>query len=158
MPEPRRKRAAWRWLIGLVACGLFVSVLIPTVLAVRRLSKPLTCLTNLKSLATAYGVYARSLPGAPFTTSDEAVQAMIDARLVSREQTLSPLTGRQFVLVTPGEFPGLTTCVDNRDVVAYEPLAGPDATHGCIVFADGHGECVRAERHRAIVAAGRDER
>ena len=118
----------------------------------------MTCLTNLKSLVTAYKVYARSLPGAPFTTSDEVVQAMIDAGLVSKEQTVSPLTGKQFVLVLPDELPGPTKCVDNRDVIAYEALGDTDATHGCIVFADGHGECVRAERHRAIIAAGRDER
>jgi hypothetical protein len=83
---------------------------------------------------------------------------MIEGGLVSKEQTVSPLTGQQFVLVFPDELPGPTKGIDNRAVIAYEPLADADAKHGCIVFADGHGECMQAERHRAIVAAGRHQR
>jgi hypothetical protein len=155
MSDMRRKRNPWRLVLGLVGLGLVAAVVITISLDARRMSRRFTCGKNLQSLVDAFHSYSAGLTGAPFASSGAAIQAMIDAGVVSAEQTVSPITGLQFVFAYPGGYP-VPQDFDTRVAIAYEPLPKTNVDCGWIAFADGHGECVSVEKYEVIVAAGRN--
>lgn len=121
----------------LVAAAL--GVWFPRVYSQKR--SQLACAGRLKNLATAFKVYAADLPGFPFDSSEAALSAMIGAGVVTQEDTISPISGAPLVLAFPGGIPPLN---ENRTVIAFEACSS-DRACCAVVYADGHGECIRAD-------------
>lgn len=149
---------------GALAAGMAVPAVAVTLGAshVHRLNRQTDALRNLQDLAEAFASHAAELPGYPFTNSEDAVRALVEAGHLKPEQTVGCTTGRPLVLApailsTP-EGVVSSAANDPRTIVAYEPLPADEASPACLLFADGHGECVPAEKHDAMlkpVAANR---
>jgi len=124
---------------------------------VRQLNRQVDTLRNLQGLAEGFASRGPELPGYPFSSSDEAVRALVEAGHLTHEEVLSRTNGRSLVLApamlnapTPDDVQS-SVAIDPGTIVAYEPLPADDASHACLLFADGHGACVPAEKHDAMV-------
>jgi len=144
---------------GVVAlvCALLAVAALLAAGQVRRLSRQDATLRNLQDLARVFIIEGAGLPGYSFATSEDAVRALVEAGHLKPEQTVSRATGRALVLAPitlagPDEVRA-SAAKDPRTVLAYEALPA-GASRGCVLFADGHGECVRADPYRAMVGGG----
>ena len=67
------------------------------------------------------------------------------------------MTGLPLVLANPGNLGGTGTVTHGLAVIAYERASEKNGG-GCVLFADGHGECLQAPEYEAALAHATNRR
>ena len=118
----------------------------------RELSRCLTCQAQLKHLGAALNLYLADSRDWWPRTSDEGVEALLEAGLVTEEFCTCPDGERIVFLLPPTREAADTATGDSGIVWAYEPLCDQNSEGGNVLFTDGHVEFTRLPTYKTVIA------
>jgi prepilin-type processing-associated H-X9-DG protein len=123
-----------------------LGILIITVRRNLDLRQRLICGTRIKSVGTAFKIYA----GEHGLESADAIRFLVAQGALKAEDTICPASGKPFLLapISPARFED----VSPQDVIAYEPLAYHGGTGANILFGDGHASFTKPDQYQEAIA------
>jgi|GEM_PF-2890365 len=134
------------WEIAAVA---LVVIMLTIILAVPRLHECAdrrACLARIQAFATAMKLQeAEATMGGLGNVASPAVSTERN-RIAARY--VCPTTKKAFVYLGGAE---RETSMPEKRIIAYEPYTDQHGKGGCVVYANGEGEFLPAERYRAVI-------
>jgi len=147
----------WRWAltcVGLIAVAAVLAVITRAGERSTELSRRLECQARLKHLGTVFEIYRSENPQWWPQSSEEAVQSLLDAGLVTEDTSRCP-NGGQYLFLIPPTRPEAQAVTDSRVVWIYEPVSNHGGEGGNLLFMDGHGDFMRVPGYHAVLSESR---